>query len=285
VSRGPRALTLLVLAVALALAVPAGAQAAGTSYAGQTSPQDFSNDHVDNGTPKPFGFDVVGSTITNIAATTSLRCPDGSFLNVSTVPDEYGEPFAFSNGHFDGTIGNASKGSGLTWHVVGTIAGGRATGTADVRMPQYTSTHPNGPICTSQFTWSASLASPPQTQIAPTTPRPGRPDVSLQVVGLRTMNAVPARFYWGAEQIHCLNGATDVIVKVGRSRKDLKCRPGISVASSQVAPHRTYLIRLQAVKMRGRRVVARGASYSASMYMPGLEANWVPVPGLHFRKG
>ena len=54
---------MLALVVAALLALPASAQAAMTAYSGQTSPQDTSNDGIDNGAPETFGFDFDGSSV------------------------------------------------------------------------------------------------------------------------------------------------------------------------------------------------------------------------------
>jgi hypothetical protein len=70
-----------------------------------------------------------------------------------------------------------------------------------------------------------------------------------------------------------------VFTIVGR-RHTAPCRATLILISGQVAPHETYTIRVQAVKMHGRRVVKWGASYSGRLYMPGNEARWSPIAQL-----
>lgn len=286
----------LALGVIAALTFPLSASAAIASYSGQTSAQDFTNDGVNNGTPQPFGFDFDGTSINNVHTSTSLRCPDGSYMNMGTLPSLPGEPFPVTNGHFDATVGDPNQGHGLTWHLVGNIVNGRASGTAEVQAHEYSSVTPTGPICTSSFTWTASASSspptsptpaptspePPSVTLTPSAPERSRPAASLMVVGLRSGDT---RYFWGTSRVRCLNGATNLVFTVRRnrrliSRKRIGCRRKISLASSEVAHHRTYAIRVQAVRMRRRRIVERGEAYRVRLYMPGNEARWVPVPGL-----
>jgi hypothetical protein len=277
------------LIVAAALALAPRAHAAIATYSGLTSPQDFTNDGVDNGRAEPSGFNLDGTGVYNVVASTSLRCPDGSYMNLSTRPGaELGEPFPVTGGHFDATIGNPNDGFGVTWHLVGDIANGKASGTAEVQAHEFSGVAPTGPVCTSSFTWTASTSASPPTD--PTTPTPPvlklaprgtpRPAASLFVIGLRSPDR---HFYWGTEQVRCLNGATNLIFTVRRShrlvsRRRLGCRRGISLASSRVRPHRSYAISVQAIRMRRGRVVTRGETYRTRLYMPGNEANWTPVP-------
>jgi len=272
--------------------LPASAQAAMTAYSGQTSPQDTSNDGIDNGAPETFCFDFDGLSISYVITYTSLRCPDGFYMNMGLVQNGPGEPFPVTAGHFDATIGNPNDGFGLTWHLVGDIASGHASGTAEVQAHEYEGVAPSGPICTASFTWSASAPSaggqppnqpgapmPPRVKLTPTARGHKRPDAGLTIVALRTLDG--RRYFWGTKDIHCINGATHLIVNVGHSRRRLKCRSRITVASSAVSPHRYYVIRVQPIRIRKHRLVAIGATYSRSLYMPGNEANWIPVPGLH----
>src|SRR5947209_4721376 len=110
--RGRPRVVLLAVIVAAALTLPASAQATIVAYSGQTSPQDFSNDGIDNGAPERFGFNFDGSSIFNVVTYTSLRCPDGEFMNMGVVVDKPGEPFPVVGGHFDATIGDPNDGFG-----------------------------------------------------------------------------------------------------------------------------------------------------------------------------
>jgi hypothetical protein len=286
----------LALAITAALAAAPSARAATVTYSGQTSPQDFTDNGVDDPVPMSFGFDFDGTSINNVDMSTSVRCPDGSYGNVGTHPGfEAGEPFPVTNGHFDATLGDPNEGDGLTWHLVGTIASGKASGTVEVQKHQYSGVTPSGPICTSSFTWTASARkpsdgpdpdlpapNPPEVRVTPRNPTSGRPAASLLVLALRS--PVP-RFYWGTARVRCLNGATNLVFTVRRkhklvSRRRLGCRRKISLASSAVRPHRTYAISVRAIRVRNGRVIARGETYRLRMRMPGNEANWVPVPDL-----
>jgi hypothetical protein len=286
---------MLGLVVVCVLALAPRADAATVTYSGLTSPQDFSADGVDNAVPVTFAFDFDGTSISNVDAQTSVRCPDGSGGNVGTHPGyTFGEPIPVTGGHFDATIGNPNEGDGLTWHLVGTIANGKASGTAEVQKHQIDGETPSGPICTSSFTWTAAATrpasprpttpspSPPSVKLTPEDPARGRPAASLFVVALRS--TVP-RFYWGTARVRCLNRATNLVFDVRLnhklvSRRRLGCRRKITLASPPLRPHRNYAIRVRAIRVRGGRVVARGETYRLRIRMPGNEANWVPIPGL-----
>jgi hypothetical protein len=296
--RGVGAAGVSALTVAAALAFPAGAGAATVAYSGQTSPQDFSNDGVDNATPEPFSFDFDGASITNVQTGTSLRCPDDSYMNMGTLPGMPGEPFQVTGGHFDATIGNPNEGHGVTWHLVGDIASGKASGTAEVQAHEYSGVTPSGPVCTSSFSWTASTSTSAPTEPTPTDPTPGPtaptpprleltpktlqrgPAASLIILALRSPDH---HFFWGTASVSCQNRATNLVFTVRRnhrllSRRRLGCRRRISLASSAVKPHRKYAIRVQPVRIRKGRIVARGEAYAVRLYMPGNEANWVPIP-------
>ena len=280
----------LAVLVAAALALPASAQAAITTYRGQTSPQDYTNDGVDNGVPQTFGFNFDGSSVFDVVTSTTLHCPDGEFMNMGVVPNMLGEPFPSIGGHFDVTIGNPNTGNGFTVHLVGNIANGQASGTADAQAHEFSGVAPDGPICTASFTWTASAPvtvtppplpsapSPPRVQLTPTTRGHRRPDAGITIVALRTLDG--RHYFWGVQDAQCINGATHLVFRIGHSRRRVKCRRQITVVSSSVLPHRYYLIRVRVVRIRKHRLT-RGAAYSRRLYMPGNEALWIPVPGLH----
>jgi hypothetical protein len=85
------------------------------------------------------------------------------------------------------------------------------------------------------------------------------------------------RYFFEARRIHCLNGATHLIFTVGGARHSTPCQRGPILISGEVAVHRTYAIRVQAIRVHKHRIVKRGASYSGQLYMPGSEASWTRV--------
>ena len=124
----------------------------------------------------------------------------------------------------------------------------------------------------------------PHLQFSPRTPRAGRPDVSLEINAFReelvsrlTHAPLGYRYFFAARRIHCLNGATHLIFTAGGARRTTSCRPGPILISGEVAVHRTYAIRVQAIRVHKHRIVKRGASYSGQLYMPGSEASWTRV--------
>jgi hypothetical protein len=274
------------LAITAAAAFAPSAHAAGVQYLGETSPQDSTDDGVDNPTPEPFGFGLDGSSISNVQTYTSLRCPDGSYMNMGTLPEMPGEPFPVTNGHFDATIGDPNEGFGLTFHLVGDIANGRATGTAQVQAHEFSGVAPSGDVCTSSFSWTASTSAPPEpdpnapprVELTPPAPGGARPAASLVILALRSPDR---RFFWGTQLVRCQN-ATNLVFTVKRnrrllSRRRIGCRRRIALASSAVRPHRTYALGAQPVRIRRGRVVARGPTYRLRLTMPGNEANWAPI--------
>ena len=282
---------MLPVMVAAALALPASAQATIVAYSGQTSPQDYTNDGVDNGVPETFGFNFDGASVFNVVTFTTLHCPDGEFMNMGVVPNMPGEPFLVLGGHFDATVGNPNTGDGFTVHLIGNIANGRASGTADAQAHEASGVTPSGPICSASFSWSASAPvtvppppalptapAPPRVELTPTTPGHRRPDAGLTIVALRTLDG--RHYFWGVQDAHCVNGATHLVFRIGHSRRRVKCRRKITVVSSSVSPHRYYTIRVRVVRIRKHRVT-KGAAYARRLYMPGNEALWIPLPGLH----
>ena len=276
--------------LATAVALPPSADATIVAYSGQTSPQDFSNDGIDNGAPEKFGFNFDGASVFHVVTYISLSCPDGEGMNQGVVVDKPGEPFPVVGGHFDATIGDPNDGYGLTLHLVGNIANGRASGTADAQAHEYAGAAPDGPICSASFTWTAaapltvqppplpSAPTPPRVQLTPSPTGHRHPDAGLTIVALRTLDG--RRYFWGVQDAHCINGATHLVFRIGHSRKRVRCSRKIAVVSSSVRPHRYYTVRVRVVKIRKHRVT-RGASYSRRLYMPGNEALWIPIPGLH----
>src|SRR5207302_8670982 len=127
--------------------------------------------------------------------------------------------------HFDATIGDPNDGFGLTLHLVGNIANGRASGTADAQAHEYSGVTPTGPICTASFSWSTSAPlsipppaipsapNPPRVELTPTTPGHRRPDAGLTIVALRTLDG--GRYFWGVQDAHCVNGATHLVSRIG----------------------------------------------------------------------
>jgi len=88
------------------------------------------------------------------------------------------------------------------------------------------------------------------------------------------------RYFFAAQHIRCINGATNLVFTVARARRSTPCRSGPILISGQLAPHKTYEIRVQAVRIRRHKVVKRGAPYSGRLYMPGNEVLWIPVAQL-----
>jgi hypothetical protein len=125
---------------------------------------------------------------------------------------------------------------------------------------------------------------PPHLQFAAHNPRPGRPDLYLELDAFRLTllsgllhTPIGYRYFFAAQHIRCINGATNLIFTVAHARHSTSCRPGPILISGQLAPHSTYQIRVQAVRERKHKVVKWGASYSGHLYMPGNEARWVPI--------
>jgi hypothetical protein len=128
---------------------------------------------------------------------------------------------------------------------------------------------------------------PPFLLINPKHPLSTKPDVSLELGAIReslvsraTHRVVGYRYFFSAQDIHCVDGATNVLFTVGRTRHCARCTPGPILVSGKLAPHRTYRIHVQAVKMHKRRIVSRGTSYSGRLHMPGNEVHWSSIAKL-----
>jgi hypothetical protein len=145
------------------------------------------------------------------------------------------------------------------------------------------SSPPPSTTTTTPATPKPTAPAPPQLVITPKS-KPGKPDVYVQLGAFRevlirraTRQIVGYRYYFSAQNIRCINGATNLLVTIGRRRHVLPCRSGLLLIGTQVAPHRTYTIHVEAVRMRRRRIVKRGPTYPWRAYMPGNEATWTPV--------
>ena len=131
---------------------------------------------------------------------------------------------------------------------------------------------------------TAQPTQPPHIQIVPRAPRRGRPDVyvelgafRVELISLATHRVMGYRYYFTAQKMRCINGATDLIVTVQSTRRIERCTSRLIIVSPKVTPHKRYRVGVQAVKMRRRKIVKRGASYTGTMYMPGNEARWTLV--------
>jgi hypothetical protein len=154
---------------------------------------------------------------------------------------------------------------------------------ADARGPRGRR-RPASPVTVTPTPTPVAPDQPPHLQIVPTKPRPGRPDVYVELSAFRielisetTHKVMGYRYYFAAQGMRCINGATDLVFTVANSRRVERCTQSLVVFSPQLSPHKRYSIDLQAVKMRRKRIVKRGASYTGSMYMPGNEVHWQPV--------
>jgi hypothetical protein len=128
---------------------------------------------------------------------------------------------------------------------------------------------------------------PPFLLINPKDPLSTKPNVSLELgavreslVSLATHKVVGYRYFFSAQDIHCIDGATNILFTVGRSRRSARCTPGPILVSGKLAPHHTYRIHVQPIKMRKRHIVSRGTSYSGRLHMPGNEAHWSSIAKL-----
>jgi hypothetical protein len=158
--------------------------------------------------------------------------------------------------------------------------------------PSPPSPPPTAPVSNPPTTAASPLPAaggpqPPHLQITPARPRAGRPDVYVELGAVRvvlvsfTSHAVLGyRYFFSARGIRCIDGGTNVVFTIVGTRHTAPCRASLILISGQVAAHNTYTIRVQAVKMHGRRVVKWGASYSGRLYMPGNEARWNPIAQL-----
>jgi hypothetical protein len=125
---------------------------------------------------------------------------------------------------------------------------------------------------------------PPFVFIHPTKPRRGKPDLSVEVGAFRitlisraTHQVVGYRYFFSAEHMHCINGATNVAFTIDSSRHVAPCTSHLILIGKQVSPHKTYTLHIQAVRMRKHRIVKRGPSHPWKAYMPGNEITWVPT--------
>ena len=99
----------------------------------------------------------------------------------------------------------------------------------------------------------------------------------VELISLATHRVMGYRYYFTAQKMRCINGATDLIVTVQSTRRIERCTSRLIIVSPKVTPHKRYRVGVQAVKMRRRKIVKRGASYTGTMYMPGNEARWTLV--------
>lgn len=146
-----------------------------------------------------------------------------------------------------------------------------------------TNTNPTG----SPPSGSGNPTTPPRFIIIPSGRNSTEPNVYVELSAFRielltalTHRIVGYRYYFVAQDIDCVNGATNLIFTVGHKRHTTGCPRTPIRISSAIKPNRRYRVRVEAVRIRHRRIVKRGASYSGRLYMPGNRGHWTLVSGI-----
>lgn len=271
---------------ALFLLAPPTANAASVDYSGQTSPQDNSDDGIDNPEPRPFSLTVDAGKVTKLAFSATLRCPDGSGANKGYDYDaERGDPpVPIVDGAFE-LRWSRSDGNGDAYVVKGSISDGTASGTVHVEAHEFSGVAPEGDICSADITWTAkrvSVEPPPSTSPRRST----RPFATWVLDGLRARTTPTAGYPYkhayaiGLTPLSCFR-ANYVLVRVGRAKaKRVSCRPEGKISSPTVInryplrPRRHYQVRVTPVRIRRGRVIKRGRTMSQRFYLAGSDSLW-----------
>jgi outer membrane protein assembly factor BamB len=172
-----------------------------------------------------------------------------------------------------------------TWQIGASYSGDSAYGPSSDSLtetvnPSTTPVSPSTPTTPTNPLTPVKPITPPSRSVGRLgSTKNHRPNVALTVIAVRSV-ATPHVFAFAAEHVNCRR-ASAVRVTIDGSTIILPCGTKLALASKYVAAHRNYRITIQAIRYgAGGRIIARGPVYTLTLYMPGNEATWIPLPGL-----
>ena len=247
---GRRALALILLLIGLGCT--ASAAHADTIYAGQTSPQDHTDDGVANGEPKQITLSTNKSAITALQFSVTARCEDGSFNNLGfhLVAGEERNGITLNapitNGRVDATFGQAADdGNAISIHLVANVTSTKTSGTITLSKRAYSGgSGPSGPLCTASLSFSAKVPPAP------------KPEAGASLAAGRFGRPGNYDYYLVVERVICAQGANRVRLRImGRPAKTLRCSARNVKAITGLHPGRRYSISLTPMRVSGKQVV------------------------------
>ena len=154
--RSVRTCAILAVTFMSTLAVPAISQAAAAvTYTG-TVRIDNSNDGRNDPVAEPLSVTVDRHRVTDYSFFATLRCSDGSFMNVGLMYVRLSSaPIPLRGNTLSISTGDATQGDGLTAHITGRIAGNHMSGSLQVQAHEFSGVAPSGPVCSTSYRWKA----------------------------------------------------------------------------------------------------------------------------------
>jgi hypothetical protein len=254
------------------LAVPAIGQAAtAVTYTG-TVRIDDTNDGRNDPTNQPLSVTVDRNHVTDYSFFATLRCSDGSFMNVGLNYVQLSSaPIPLRGNTLSISAGDATQGDGLTVNITGRLAGKHMSGSLHVQAHEFSGVAPSGPACSSSYSWKAVS---PQAVKAPK-PVKTRPAVNMTIDAVRLPVSASTYSYGVAvADVQCTEGANAFKVSVAGKSSTLSCastvRRPITKAVMGLSAGRSYQVHVQAIERRGKR-----RSYGVTQHLTVR----IPTPG------
>jgi len=268
----------LLLAVCLAAtAAPALARSAAVTYNG-TLPSGVG----DSGPgATPISVTVASGRVTDYVFFAELRCTDGTIMNMGLNFVQLNRaPLPLNGNTLSATVGNPTQGFGLTAQITATINGKRMSGTLSARAQEDEGAAPSGPLCTASYRWTVVVQGPVKT------PVPAKPKPYVRMILDPVAIPVTASSYsYGIAvgNVVCAGGAQAFTVSTPGHRATLTCantvhRP-LTKAIMGLSAGATYRVRVQALKLHGRRRRGFSQQFTVQIPPPG-SPEWQTIHGL-----
>jgi hypothetical protein len=264
------------------LAVPAISQAAtAVTYTG-TVRIDDTNDGRNDPIAEPLSVTVDRHHVTDYSFFATLRCSDGSFMNVGLNYVQLSRaPIPLRGNTLSISVGNATQGDGLTATITGRLAGKHMSGSLQAQAHEFSGVAPSGPVCSSSYPWKAV------SQRAAQAPKPlkAKPSVSMTIDPVRLPTSASTYSYGIAvANVTCAGGANAFKVSVAGKSSTLSCasavRRPITKAVMGLSAGRSYEVHVQAIKRRGKRR-SYGVSRHVTVRIPTSGSpGWHVISGL-----
>jgi hypothetical protein len=243
---------------------------------------DISNDGRNDPINEPLSVTVDRHHVTDYSFFATLRCSDGSFMNVGlNYLQLRSAPIPLRGNALSISAGDATQGDGLTTHITGRLAGKHMSGSLQVQAHEFSGVAPSGPVCSSSYQWKAV------SQRAAQAPKPvkAKPSVSMTIDPVRIpVSASTFSYGIAVADVTCAGGANGFKVSVAGKSATLSCAHAVSrpitKAVMGLSAGRSYQGHVQAIERRGKR-----RSYGVSQHMtvriptPG-SAGWHVISGL-----
>jgi hypothetical protein len=215
-------------------------------------------------------FDYGAGVLSRFTAHANFKC--GNAIDSANVTGGlYGQPTLQAgpsgNFSFHGYVLDQNQ-LIVSFRVTGSTRGKRASGRYIVGDPPGGFAAVGGERCAANHGWHSVKH----------TSLPARaPTAYLTWAPARVLSSHGYAYYFAVHHLSCRDRANKVQFTIARHHTIVPCSSATAYASGPLAPLRSYTVGVQALVVKGSRVIGRGPVAHAALQLPGAQDSWPPV--------